>query len=350
MRARAALGLAVLSLTAVAVGCGGSDEGQSSGSGSASGGDSTELTKVQLILPAPDGLNVLALLMAKDRFFKEEGLDVTTEPTDGASVVVQQIVSGNAKFGTAAAAALLLGNSQGADLRGIANLTHGDTAQLTVPEESPVQSLADLKGKSVGIPGPQDGAVTIVSAALKDAGLEPGKDVKLVVVGAGGPAVVSALKSGKIDAYAGGVSDRPGIEGKGEITLRPILPDDYFGLPSTMLVVSQKTLDNPADRETAVKLARAWLKGAIFAKENPEEALEIGCKMVPQQCADKTVAELTAKLSIETTTPLDPERPGAVDPAKAETLTSALKSVITEPVSVEETLPDTYIDEIGQGL
>jgi NitT/TauT family transport system substrate-binding protein len=340
--AAAAIGLAA---------CGGSGSSgsgaasSSTGGGNGSGGNGSGggLQQVTLVNPAPEGLGFIGLIMAEDRFFKQEGLQVKAVPTDGSSFVTQQLIAGHEKYGVASLPATYIAAAKGADLHGIASLTHDDAAQLSVPTDSPIHSVADLRGKAVGITSPGDGAVPVVEAVLRSAGLTPNKDVRLVVVGAGGPAVAVALKSGKIAAYAAGLSDRPGVEVNGGVALRSILPPQYTGLPANQLVVGKGVLDDQAERDVAIQLARGWIKGAQFADEHPDEALQIGCKRVPEQCKNKKVAELLVKLSASEETPLDPSRPGYFDMTKGQAVADTLKDQVSSPVDLSKVFLNDYV-------
>lgn len=70
---------------------------------------------------------------------------------------------------------------------------------VVVPKDSPVTSLADLKGKSVSVPF-GSAAHGMVLKALKDNGIDPDKDVELISQApeVGG----TSLRTGQIDAHA----------------------------------------------------------------------------------------------------------------------------------------------------
>jgi NitT/TauT family transport system substrate-binding protein len=347
-RSRIVLGVALALAVGMVAGCGGSDGGSDAAAGDEQAASGQKMQSVKLMLPAPAGINFLGYHVARAKYWKDEGLDVEAIVTDGSSVVAQQLVSGNEKFGLLGAASLYLADTKGADLRGIATLTHDDVARLSVPESSEITDVSQLKGKAIGIPAAGDGSVPIVQAILEQAGLKPVEDVELPVVGAGGPAVVQALNSDRIAAYAHGQSDIPGIQIKGKTPLRSIMPEAFVGLPGNVLGVSQGTLDDAADRELAIKLARGWLQAGQFIAANTAEALKIGCEAVPEDCQDMAVAELQAELSSQTQNPLVPDAPGTTPEDKAETLITAVAGKITLPIS--EVLPNTYIDQIAAKL
>jgi NitT/TauT family transport system substrate-binding protein len=344
------IGVAAHAACAIALtaGCG-SDDGDDGGSTNAA---ASGTQSVDLMLPFPLNVNYVAGTMAADRFFGEEGLDVEFQAVDGSPIVVQQIVAGKAKYGISGTAAVLAANARGADLRAIAVARHDASAVLSVLEDSPVQSVEDLDGKSVGIPSLSDGSLAVVTAALADAGLEANKDVKLVVVGEGGPAVASALKTDRIAAYSAGVSDQPGLIVGGDVTLRSIMPEKYAGLPDTVFVTTQKVLDDDAEREIAIKLARGLAQGAAFAKSDPEATVAAGCKLFPEQCKDQEFAKVAVEKGVYSDNPLDGVDPGFMDPEKMQVYAEAMKASgqIPNDVAVEETFNNDYVDEITKDL
>ncbi len=58
------------------------------------------------------------------------------------------------------------------------------------------------------------------------------------------------------------------------------------------MVTTAAALADPAKREIGVKIARAYTKGAAFIDANPEGALDIVCKAVPEECTDMNYAKV----------------------------------------------------------
>jgi NitT/TauT family transport system substrate-binding protein len=346
------LGIAAIAtcVVALAAGCGSSDDDKDAAS-SAGAASSGGTQKVDLMLPFPPNVNYVAGTMALDKFFGEEDLDVEFQAVDGSPIVVQQIVAGKAKYGISGTAAVLAANARGADLRAIGVMRHDASAVLSVLEDSPIQSVSDLKGKSVGIPSLSDGSLAVVTAAITDAGLKVNDDVKLVVVGEGGPAVASALKSGRIAAYSAGVSDQPGLIVGGKVTLRSIMPEKYAGLPDTVFVTTQKVLDDPNERETAIKLARALTAGAAFAKSDPDATVAAGCKLFPDQCKDKEFAKVAVEKGVFSDNPVDGVDPAYMDPEKMNVYVDAMKASdqIPDNTQADETFRNDYVEQITNG-
>ncbi|MGW1257608.1 TAXI family TRAP transporter solute-binding subunit [Streptomyces sp. NPDC002513] len=149
-------------------------------------------------------------------------LDVRLLNSDGSQQNVRRVATGQADFTIAAADAVetyRLGKQPGAGrLRGCARL-YDDYVHLVVPRSSPVQSVADLKGRTVAV-GPDGSGVRLIAEhVLAAAGLDPEKDITALSDGIG--TMPGLLKQHRIDAFfwSGGLptsaitqlSDRFGI-------------------------------------------------------------------------------------------------------------------------------------------
>jgi ABC-type nitrate/sulfonate/bicarbonate transport system substrate-binding protein len=74
----------------------------------------------------------------------------------------------------------------------------GFSVYWAVKDDSPIKSIADLKGKTVGISVIGGGTQGPFNMLLKQAGLDPAKDIKLVEVGFA--VSEDALRQGRVDA------------------------------------------------------------------------------------------------------------------------------------------------------
>jgi NitT/TauT family transport system substrate-binding protein len=321
-RAPLVLGLAMLTAALAAAGCGSDDNKAASSSGSSSGSSSAKTQDVSLVVPAPVGIYFPSVIVAQKKFWPEAGLNVKLLPTDGSPIVAQQLVAGKEKFGMLTADAVYLADVQGADLRGVSLMTHDDAALLSVPDDSPIKSVDQLRGKSIGVTAAGDGAIPLTKVVLADAGI-PAGDYKLPVVGPGGPAAAQALKSGRVSAYAHGISDVGGMEAVAKVKLRSIMPDKFVGLPGNVLGLSQKVLDDPAQKDIAAKLAKGRVDAAEYLKTNPDESYKILCDAVPEQCQDEATAKAIIARGTESNGPAGDDPPGEINLEKAQTLIDA---------------------------
>ena len=338
--------LATLGLMLGVAACGDDDEEEGS---AAQNGESGDLQKVDFLLPYQDSISFLGLLIAKDGCFEEEGLDVKTIPSNGSDYVVQQLIAGNVKFGQTGADNILIANANERPVRGLAQVGGRGIFTIVAPADSDVKSVQDLKGKKLGVTDLGGGEIPLVKAAIADAGLTEGEDVELAVVGEGGPAAFDALQSGKIGAYAGANNDIAGMIAAG-LEHEVIVDEKFQFVPTTEVAVMEETLQNEQDVETAVKIARCYRKGAEFSVENPDEALDIACEQVPEECSDPKVAQAFLDMVVEAYgVPEGAEHYTEHVPVESYDLvqTSLAAEDISEPQDLDTVFPNDYMDEIN---
>jgi TRAP transporter TAXI family solute receptor len=127
------------------------------------------------------------------------GVPVTLQHTDGSVDNIKRLVSGRSDVAIAAADAVASYHGPGSSrLRAVARL-YDDYMHLVVPRDSPVTSIRDLRGMTVGV-GQADSGVNLITRRLfLAAGMDIGKDVKAEPVGMDqAPAM---LLDGRLDAF-----------------------------------------------------------------------------------------------------------------------------------------------------
>jgi NitT/TauT family transport system substrate-binding protein len=331
--------------TVVAMGCGGDDNDDGGGATAGSG----ELQKVNLLLSYQRSIAFIGEIMAQENgYFADEGLKVEPQATEGGPFVIQQVVAGNVPFGLSGTQDTGIAVSKGIPLRAIWEHDR-DIILIGAPADGDVDSIDDLEGKSLGITEAGGGEATLVKAVLDAEGLTD--SVETPAVGVGGAAVFAALESGRIAAYAGYTNDLAGVEAVG-MDLIDILPPEFQGFPNNAMVVSEETLADSTDRETAIKIARAWNRGTIDALNDPEHALEVACAdYVPQECEDMNVAAAFMNVTLEGIAPregTESSELGAFDyDAIDRQLTSLAVNLGPEPIDLEQVYTNDYIDEIN---
>ena len=104
---------------------------------------------------------------------------------------------------------------------------------IGVPKESDIKSVADLKGKVVGLASDRDQITTTV--ALDTVGLSI-DDISTVVVGESGPVLAKSIRDGAIAAFAGSANNLAAIEAAG-IAIRNITPANVSNNPGNSYVM-----------------------------------------------------------------------------------------------------------------
>jgi NitT/TauT family transport system substrate-binding protein len=148
---------------------------------------------------------------------------------------------------------------------------------IVVPEDSPIMSIRDLKGKKVGVYSMGSDGVHYSRAMAKEAGLDPMKDITLVPIGLGAQAL-NAIQKGTV--VGGAFWDTA-------IALMEIqgMKFRYLSTPSIMDIVSGGIVLNTNwlsdNRSAAVKFLRALAKAEVFRKANPSASVKVHWKVFP---------------------------------------------------------------------
>jgi NitT/TauT family transport system substrate-binding protein len=154
---------------------------------------------------------------------------------------------------------------------------HTGCIKVLVPEDSDIQTVEDLKGKTVGTTGLGAAAPTIVTRrSLYHAGLNASADncdVNFVVYS--GSDLAQALANGAVDAIANG--DPQASIAQQEYNLRAIIDttsdEEYKDEYCCISFVTGDIAENHPD--IADKFTTAVMKSAQYVEEHPEEVAKI---------------------------------------------------------------------------
>ena len=121
---------------------------------------------------------LLGVTVAKEKgFFAKNGLDVDLINYSGSTdQLLETLASGKADAAAGMALRWLKPLEQGFDVKIVAS-THGGCLRLLVPSASGLNSLADLKGKTIAVSDMNSPGKNFFSIQLKKAGLDPNTDV-----------------------------------------------------------------------------------------------------------------------------------------------------------------------------
>jgi NitT/TauT family transport system substrate-binding protein len=352
MKLRFGLLLVLCAALLAGAGCGGDDDAPADPTGGSSGGDSGKLQKVTLLLPFQESIFYFGITVAREQgYFADEGLEVPTQASDGSSFVTQQIVGGGSEFGTNTPAETLVALSKGLDVRILAGMYYAPVFGILVPEDSDIQTAADLRGKTLGITNPGSGEVPFVKAVLGAENLGYDEDVSIQVVGAGGALAVNSLNNGKIDAFAGAINDFAALESKG-LKLRSILPDEFATQPGDSLMVRTETFNDPEKKQIAAKMFRAIFKGIQFGRTNHDAGLCIMKKFLPEEHEDPKFARLYYDRAAELMAPPSEDRYGEILFPNWEFIQQLLLDAggdegLDKPVELDKYLKNDLVDEMN---
>jgi NitT/TauT family transport system substrate-binding protein len=155
---------------------------------------------VQGASPVPN-IGYLPLYVGqKMGFFEKEGLNVEVNYSQGDSVTIQAINTGQAQVMSGTPEALIHSFEKG--LHGVLfyQVYHNLIYSVAVPEGSKIKAPTDLAGKTIGVASMGSTGLIIARVLAKDAGIDPAT-LKFLPVGTGQRAI-SALKDGQVDALS----------------------------------------------------------------------------------------------------------------------------------------------------
>lgn len=153
---------------------------------------------------------------------------------------------------------------------------HTGCQKLLVPGDSDIKTVADLKGKNIGVPGLADAATVISKRSLSAAGIgvtDQNMEVEFSVYSRND--LAQALQNGAVDAIALGdpaasiAEEQYGLTALIDTATDPTYKDEYC---CNAFVTSKLAEENP---EAAAAFTRAVQKGAQWVEEHPEETAKI---------------------------------------------------------------------------
>lgn len=264
------------------------------GSPSTSSGDNStgKLTDVSIGLGYVHDVQFSPFYVAIQKgYYKAAGLNVTTHPgivTD----LFAELVADRHTFIFASGDEVLEARSKNLPVIDVSTIYQRYPVSLIVPDNSPIKTLADLKGHSIGEPGPYGSTHTGLLALLHQAGLST-SDVKLESIGFN---QVDFLKQGRVDAVVGYTNNEPLQLRRLGMQVRTFDVSDYQPMISNGIVVTEKTLQN--QKKIVDAFVQATIKGLNDVIADPDGALEVSKTYIPGMNTTTAKDELEATIPI----------------------------------------------------
>lgn len=262
----------------------------------------------------------------------------------------------NNEFGLLAAGhedAIFAGGDEALEARAHSGLPLVDVAtmfqkypvSIIVPADSPIQTAADLRGRTIGVPGPFGETYTGFLALLHSAGLTT-SDVHVQSIGF---TQVAALVGHKVDAVVGYTNNEPVQLARRGFAIRTLDAWQAQPLVSNGLVVLESELKSHPDQVRA--LVKATLQGLQYTIDHPEDAVQITKAYAASHnynldlsTPDKQDAALAV---LKATLPLwqGSGKLGANDPATWQSMAAFLQSVglLDKAVDASQSYTNTYL-------
>ncbi|MCB1418034.1 MAG: ABC transporter substrate-binding protein [Notoacmeibacter sp.] len=297
--------------------------------------------KLTYLFPAPDFLPAFApfkIAMAKG-YYTEAGLDVTFQVGKGGADVAKQVGVGNADLGGGIGDTAIIVRANGIPVRGVAVLGDKALTQIYWRKDSGAKSIADLKGKSIGVLAFQDTTYYNLLAALASVGLTK-NDANIQAVGPAG--IIQLMISGETQAMSGTVEWAGAVRAAGvEVEMLPI--NDIFPAMAQAIIASDKII---AERPDVVKaFVQATLKGYKDVIADPAQAAKDYVAAVPQHEGKEKVMEGIMRGYIDLVYGKDVDNFGKFDEARMKAVQDFyLKNeIVREAVPIAETYTNEFV-------
>jgi NitT/TauT family transport system substrate-binding protein len=147
-------------------------------------------------------MNKVAYVVAvQKKFFQEEGLEVESVPFASGTAGLQALIGGNSDVSEGSFEHTLRMQAKGIHITCIATFGRypANVLVVTKPNFDKIKTVADLKGKKIGVSAPGASTHNFVASLLERAGV-PWKEASYISIGTGPSAVAAVRSGGELDA------------------------------------------------------------------------------------------------------------------------------------------------------
>lgn len=256
-------------------------------------------------------------------FFDDAGLDITIRHHGSQEGLFTALTTNREDVVYAGADELMVARDEGVEAVSFATMYQEYPLALIVPAESDIETVADMNGNKLGIPGEFGSNYYATLALQEEYDLE---DMNVMSIGF---TQMAALTRGDVDGVIGfSNNDAVAMENQG-FPVRTISLDD-LPLVSVGLISTPASIEDNEDEYAA--MVDALDRAVEFAQDNPQEALDNVAVHVPTLTDDNRDDALSV---MEATIPLYTGGAGfgRQDPQKWEAMSSFMvdAGLITDP-------------------
>ncbi len=246
-----------------------------------------------------------AYVAVDEGLFHRENLSITLRHHGQSESLFGALQAGTEQIVFAGGSEVMAARDEDLDVMSFATMYQKYPVSLIVPDDSPIKSPADLKGRSVGIPGPFGENYLALLAMLKQANLPMDQvDVQHI-----GYTQLAAMQSKRVDSVIGFTNNDAVQMKRAGLAIREIqLPDDAplvgAGLICKTNMVTEYT-------DALVRFTKCMAEAIDICRNDPDVAIRATKKHVPGMTSQED--EDAARAVLAATLPLYGEKVGAQD-------------------------------------
>jgi NitT/TauT family transport system substrate-binding protein len=231
--------------------------------------DGTKLQKLVIGYAAPVASLAMIDVMKKGGLFRKHGLEVELVFIPGSGVLTAAMVSGQVPLTFLAGAATVTSAIGGADTVLLSCAINTLFWRLfSVPE---IKTVADLKGKRIGVTRLGTLEDGILRYVLKERGLNPEREVSFIAVGPA-PQRVAALSKGIIEAASFIPPQDIAAE---KLGMNELIDMAKLGLYNPASCFASTKSYIRSNRDTVLRVMKAFVEGVKFYQDNKDLSLKV---------------------------------------------------------------------------
>ncbi|HEX9391932.1 MAG TPA: ABC transporter substrate-binding protein [Usitatibacteraceae bacterium] len=234
-----------------------------------------------LYLPLYVGIN--------NGLFAKQGLDVTKETAGAPSAALAAVISGSAQFSLHGPEWPAIAASKGAPVQIVANCVNGAAVWIATTPDFKFTGIKDLKGETIVTGQMPTTSTSLLLKLLKENGLDPEKDIKMLQVPLGTEIGAFMAGQGKV-----AVMYEPGLDQAVAKGMKVVLGFPKLYGPYAFSAITTRT---DADPDTVQKFVNGMEAALRSIRADPAGAIAIAKKEFPT--LDPAVVESAVKRMIE---------------------------------------------------
>ena len=298
-------------------------------------------TDVTYLLPAPPNSPAFApwIIAQQKGYYAARNLNMTFIAAKGGVDVAKQIGAGNAMLGGAIGDTPIVVRANGIPVRAVAVLGAGGVTMIATNAAENINSITDLKGKTMTVMSYSDTTYYALLASLRKAGLSK-TDVNIQ---AAGPSGVWQLFSADKSQAMAGVPDWVVNAEEAGVKIKLIPQAQIFESMAQAILASDDAIEHHP--QIVRDVVQATLQGMNDIIQDPKAAAATFAKAVPAYAGKEASLEKVFKLYVEHVY-ANQVVPGRIDPARLETVRQFYVSegIVTQEPKLDDLYTNQFID------
>jgi NitT/TauT family transport system substrate-binding protein len=211
-------------------------------------------------------------IAVEQKLFEKYGLEVTPQFIGGSSPITQAMSTGEFDIGIGNGAVAALSRLNGGDILIIG--LHAPAFSIDSWSRPEIRTIADLRGKTIGVTRFGSSTHFAAIAMLASAGMQP-SDAVIVQTGGVGESLAALLSQQMDDVMmAPPQSFEAGRAGFHQVAVLSQL-GEYGLFPETGIIAREAVLREPARRDAAVRFLRAFAEALTVARTDAEASKQV---------------------------------------------------------------------------